>query len=103
MKRADTINLTVQMPVADVMNTLAPQIDDIVITRVAEIRAREDGVIRSHRSRLAALNNAMETVAQAVARFDRSQHGKDERAATANLIAAAKGFNKAYRAYKAGI
>lgn len=103
MKRSEIINLTVQMPVADALSSLSPQIDDIVINRVAEIRAREDGVIRTHRSRLAALDRAMETISSAVARFDRSQHGKDERAATANLIAAAKGFNKAYRAYKAGI
>lgn len=98
MKRTDLINITVQMPVADVLNTLAPQIDDIVKSRVVEIRQQ----LKATRSQAAALSHATDELVSAITRYENSQHTRDERAAVNNLIAAAKGFRKAHRAYKRG-
>lgn len=99
MKPVETMNLTVQMPVADVLATLAPTIDDIVNQRVAEIRERQDG---SARRRIIALDLAITNVSRAVVRLENSHNSRDERAATTALVAASKGLHKAFKAYKQG-
>ena len=100
MKRSGTINLTVQMPVADALSTLQPEIEDIVSSRVADIRSREGGRFNDLPPGVA---RAMANMSTAVIRYENSQHSKAEGAAIGNLIAAAKGFNKAYLAFKKGL
>lgn len=100
MKRTDTVSLTVQMPVADAMSTLQPEIEAMVHSRVSELRSREFGRFSALPQGIA---QAMAAVSTAVIRFENSQHSKAEGAAIGNLIAAAKGFNKAYLAFKKGL
>lgn len=99
MKPTETIGLTVQMPIADVMSTLAPRIEDLVNRRVAEIRERQDG---GTRRLVIALEMAISNVNRAIVRFENSQLTKDEPAAIRNVIASAQGLRKAYTAYKKG-
>ncbi len=100
MKRSDTISLTVQMPVADALSTLQPEIENIVNSRMADARSREFGRFNALPQGIA---QAMTNMSTAVIRFENSQHSKAEGAAIGNLIAAAKGFNKAYLAFKKGL
>lgn len=103
MKPSETIDLTVQMPVADVMSTLAPRIDDLVNQRVAETLDRQDLGARRTRRLIIALTSAIRNVNQAIVRFENSQHTKDEQAAIGALIAASKGLRKAYTDHKKDI
>lgn len=98
MKRSEPITLTVQMTVADALNTLGPQIDEIVTSRVAELQRREE----PRRLRAAALDYAIREFVNAVSRFESAQHSPGERVATDKLIVAAKRFHRVYRKYKKG-
>lgn len=98
-----TMDLTVQVPVAEVMTTLAPRIDDLVNQRVTEIRNLQDGEKRRSHRLVIALNGAINNVDRAVVRFENSQHTKDEQAAIGALIAASKGLRRAFTDYKKGI
>lgn len=100
MKRSDTVSLTIQLPVADALSTLQPEIENIVSSRVADFRARELGRFNTLPPGVA---QAMTNMSTAVIRLENSQHSKAEGAAIGNLIAAAKGFNKAYLAFKKGL
>ena len=100
MKRSDTISLTVQLPVADALSTLQPEIECIVSSRVADLRSREFGRFNALPPGVA---RAMTNMSTAVIRYENSQQSKAEGAAIASLIAAAKGFNKAYLAFKKGL
>jgi hypothetical protein len=97
MKRPHIISLMVQMPVADALSTLQPEIESIVSSRVADARSREFGRFSALPSGVA---QAMANMSTAVTRYENSQHSKAEGAAIGNLIASAKGFNKAYLAFK---
>ena len=99
MKPTDTMDLTVKMPVADVLNTLAPHIDTLVNHKVALIRQHQDGPTRRM---LTALDLSINNLVRATTQLEKSEHTRAEGAATDTVIAAAKSLKKAFNAYKRG-
>ncbi|MEA3533696.1 hypothetical protein [Rhizobium sp. CC-YZS058] len=94
-----TIDIVCTFPKADVLARLQPEIDDIVNERLIAIGRRKEGLART---RVMALQRSINRVTLAVSQLEKAQFTPGERAATTQLIAAAKGLRAADAAYTKG-